>query len=108
VNYEADPSVNSPSGEAVVAGQGMATGTATDYMDTALLLASRTMRQTTLDIIFARSHFVFTDSYELRDFASELPTAAARNPISSARAIWLTILPAGFSRLGTCRAPDDN
>jgi hypothetical protein len=57
---------------------GRATGTVTDYMDTALLLVSRTMRQTTLDIIFARNHFVFTDIHELRDFASELPTAAAR------------------------------
>lgn len=57
---------------------GRATGTVTDYMDTALLLVSRAMRQATLDIMFARNHFVFTDIHDLRDFASELPSAAAR------------------------------
>jgi hypothetical protein len=57
---------------------GRPTGTITDYMDTALLLVSRAMRQTTLDIIFAKNHFVFTDMHDLRDFASELPPAAAR------------------------------
>jgi hypothetical protein len=57
---------------------GRATGTVTDYMDTALLLVSRTIRQATFDIIFARNHFVFTDIHDLRDFASDLPAAAAR------------------------------
>jgi hypothetical protein len=57
---------------------GRATGTVTDYMDTALLLVSRTMRQTTLDIMFARNRFVFTDIHDLRDFANELPLAGAR------------------------------
>ena len=57
---------------------GRSGGTATDYMDTALLLVSRAMRHTTLDVIFARNHFVFTDMYDLRDFASKLPPVAAR------------------------------
>jgi hypothetical protein len=59
-------------------GRATATGTATDYMDTALLLVSRAMRQMTFDIMFSRNHFVFTDIHDLRDFASELPAAAAR------------------------------
>jgi hypothetical protein len=63
-------------------------GTVTDYMDTALLLVSRAMRHTTLDIIFARNHFVFTDIYDLRDFASKLPPVAAR--IQSLR-LWRTV-----------------
>jgi hypothetical protein len=57
---------------------GRSSGTVTDYLDTALLLVSRAMRHTTLDVIFARNHFVFTDMHDLRDFASELPPAAAR------------------------------
>jgi hypothetical protein len=57
---------------------GRPSGTVTDYMDTALLLVSRAMRYTTLDIIFARNHFVFTDIHDLQDFASNLPPVAAR------------------------------
>jgi hypothetical protein len=57
---------------------GRPTGTVTDYMDTALLLVSRAMRQMTFDIMFASNHFVFTDLPDLRDFTSELPAAAAR------------------------------
>ena len=53
-------------------------GTISDYMDTALLLVSRAMRQTTMDIIFAKNHFIFTGMHDLREFASELPPAAAR------------------------------
>jgi hypothetical protein len=53
-------------------------GTVTEYMDTALVHVSRAMRDTTLDIFFARNHFVFIHWSDLRDFASKLPLAAAR------------------------------
>ena len=57
---------------------GRSSGTAAEYLDTALLLVSQAMRQTTLDIIFAKNHFTFTDMHDLRDFATEIPSAAAR------------------------------
>src|ERR1700722_8115065 len=60
-------------------------GTVADYMDTtpryidtALLLVSRAMRHTTLDILFTRNHFVFSYRYDLPNFASKFPLAAAR------------------------------
>src|SRR5271163_3058670 len=40
-------------------------GTVTEYMDTAIALVSRAMRDTTLDIFFARNHFVFIYMYDL-------------------------------------------
>ena len=36
------------------------------------------MRHTTLDILFARNHFVFVYRYDLGNFASKFPLAAAR------------------------------
>ena len=53
-------------------------GTVTEYMDTALLVVSRAMRHTTLDILFARNHFVFIYRFDLRSFASKFPLTAAR------------------------------
>lgn len=53
-------------------------GTVTEYMDTAaLVLVSQAMRDTTLDIFFARNHFVFMYWSDLRDFASKFRLAAA-------------------------------
>ena len=53
-------------------------GPVPEYMDTALLLVSQFMRQTTLDITFAENCFTFTSTFDLRTFASELPAVAAR------------------------------
>jgi len=53
-------------------------GRVIEYVDPALLLVSRAMRHTTLDILFARNHFIFKYRYDLENFASKFPLAAAR------------------------------
>ena len=53
-------------------------GTVTEYVDTAIALVSRTMRDTAIDIFFARNHVVFNYWSDLRDFTSKFPHAVAR------------------------------